>query len=375
MCAVCVSEQSVVDGITKQSTCGICVTCPLTLLLLLSMLVSSPVSVPESISESMSVSVSVSVPVVTRPTSIYAALNCGLVLVHSTRLQQAADFFALALDLYRGHNYFRLHRLIRGHSCCAQHVLQHALELLLGPSPSVSPPQQQWQRHVASLTFHSRRDRQQQQQQHRTIAIAGGGRGSGGGGGAGAGAGTGGADEEGAAVSLGQNTSCLAPFPGLAAPDFVLLALPLREYLPSSTSYHPLSPPPSPLPAGGAAAAAPATAPHSKMLHYKGDEKQSRMVRDYRTSLDFDFTLRGDEERFRLRIAQVYSAPAGGAGAGAGGAANHTAPSDCLLPCCGAEEACQQPTLPTALAQCHRQLFKYRLIERYYRQRIESKAN
>ncbi len=62
--------------------------------------------------------------IVNRPPTIYASLNCGLLLFHRAYLSLAASFFDLALDLYRRKNYFSLHRLIKGHSCCAQHVIQ-----------------------------------------------------------------------------------------------------------------------------------------------------------------------------------------------------------------------------------------------------------
>ena len=260
-----------------------------------------------------------SLGVVTRPPNIYAALNCGLLLFHRGRLEQAAALFELALDLYRGANYFSLHRLVRGHSCCAQHVLQHALELVLGSG--------QWQRYSSRLTYHT--SMQQQQHSHHQPQLS-----------------SPPADTTGLAMDVSQNTSCLADFPNLSADSFVLLSLPLREYLPSpsnSSSSSQLSSQP---------------VRHSKMLHYKGRWKQDHMARDYQASLGFDFQARPeDQARFRLLVTRAYS----------GGSSS----SACVLPCCDSQEACQQPTLLLAPAQCHRQLFKYRWIEQYYLRKRE----
>jgi hypothetical protein len=247
---------------------------------------------------------------VTRPPNIYAALNCGLLLFHRRRLEQAAAFLDLALWLYRRRPllYFQLHRRVPGHACCAQHVLQHGLELVLGSN--------QWQRYSPSLTFHSRQP-----------------------------------DSSSSGLQTTQNTTCLDAFPGVAD-SFVLLSLPLREYLPSSSN--------SSSSTDRVMSSQPV--PHSKMIHYKGGWKQAHMARDFRTSLRFDFRAGlHQEDRFRLLIAQTYGL----------NFSSSASSSACSLPCCDPQQACQQPALVAPLAQCHRQLFKYKWIEQYYLQKRE----
>ncbi len=143
-------------------------------------------------------------------------------------------------------------------------------------------------------------------------------------------------DSTGLAMDKIQNVTCLKNYPSLLTDKFILLCLPIREYLPSSGNLTNNQMHLTPL-------------MHSKMIHYKGNWKQQHMQRDYETILTFDPK---DVNSYRPKIVQQYT--------------KHIVDSSCVLPCCDVIESCQKPTLLLPLAQCHRQLFKYRWIERVY---------
>lgn len=221
-----------------------------------------------------------------------------------TYIVQAASFFDLSLSLYQegGLGYFPLHRRVKGHSCCAQHVMQHSLQLVLGEGHTAD-----WQRLVPSLQYHS------------PFAAEG-------------------AETVDGAAKSSQNTSCVDQFPllrsGHGDPSFVLLSLPLQQFLPSSSasSLHP-----------------PVTS--SNMLHYKGDWKQEHMARDYMTSQRFDLSVPREQTRFRQLIQKTYS----GINKSSDGSMTLTS-----IPI---------PILPSSPAQCHQPLFRYTMMEQYYQSR------
>ena len=85
----------------------------------------------------------------TRQTQLAAANNCGLIMFHNSRIDEAASFFEFALHLYV-HGGYITKRLEdpESHSCCSQHSIQHALELILGSA--------EWERGYSEYTYHHR---------------------------------------------------------------------------------------------------------------------------------------------------------------------------------------------------------------------------
>lgn len=75
---------------------------------------------------------SFTVGVVTRAPGVYGALNAGLILYHGANLAKVRTWLNATLGLYRTAGYFDLERCAPGHSCCMQHVFEHALDLELG---------------------------------------------------------------------------------------------------------------------------------------------------------------------------------------------------------------------------------------------------
>jgi hypothetical protein len=85
----------------------------------------------------------------TRITQSIGGNNCGLIMFHNSGIDEAAAFFEFALQLYRDVDYIARRRSDpSAHSCCAQHVIQHALELIMGNGD--------WERTYSDYKYHYR---------------------------------------------------------------------------------------------------------------------------------------------------------------------------------------------------------------------------
>jgi hypothetical protein len=162
----------------------------------------------------------------------YAAVNCALILAHSSRLSEALAFFELTLHLYRHRplTYYELQARAYGHSCCAQHVIQHGLEIVLEDN-------RQWAQNRDRMSYFTRK------------------------------------------VQLNPSTSpdgyqqnasnyCLQSFPNITE-SFVFLALPVHQFIPtgSNTTNQVFT--------------------EAYALHYKGNLKNVNMAQDFSASMNF----------------------------------------------------------------------------------------
>lgn len=89
----------------------------------------------------------------TRAPTKDGALNCGLLLFHHSKLKEAAAFFELVLHVYHYADYNLKRRsstFLHEHSCCGQHAIQHALELVMGDKGH-------WERKTSTFVFHRRK--------------------------------------------------------------------------------------------------------------------------------------------------------------------------------------------------------------------------
>ena len=172
------------------------------------------------------------VGIASRPENKYAAVNIALILAHASRLGEARAFFELTLRLYRQRSltYYELQTRAFGTSCCAQHVVQHGLEIVLEDN-------KKWAQNLNKTTYFSR-----------PIQLDP-------------------ATDEG----YQQNASnfCLQSLPNITE-SFVYLALPVQKFIPSADSSK----------KGGVSAFTDTYA-----LHYKGGLKKVNMAADYVTMM------------------------------------------------------------------------------------------
>ncbi|RYG95144.1 hypothetical protein EON65_56410, partial [archaeon] len=83
----------------------------------------------------------------TRTGGKYGATNIGILLFHAAKLQRAYALAELLVSIYGDENlhYRELQKASGGHFCCAQHVFQHAIELIF---QNIS-----WQQTQQDLTY------------------------------------------------------------------------------------------------------------------------------------------------------------------------------------------------------------------------------